>query len=195
LQIEAFSKISTLLESAGATIVRNISVTGARSFESLPDEAKTIILHTDMKIAINSYLFSLVINPHNIDDVHDLIEFTKTCLAEEFPLRNVEGLERANATDLFSLLYKKMLDMDEYFTGEGGIEAAPSRNRCDVMLLPTVSVTMQTFAAKAGIPAMSIPMGVYPLGTPVEKYSRNGLINVAPGIPFSAYVFWASGEG
>jgi amidase len=142
-----------------------------------------------MKIAINRYLSSLITNPQNIHDLQDLIDFTKACSAEGFPLRNVEGLEQANDTCPNSLLYQKMLDMDKYFTGEGGIEAALSRQRCDVMLLPTLSVTIQTFAAKAGSPAMSIPMGVYPLGTPVEKDARNGLINVAPGIPFSAYVF------
>jgi amidase len=86
-------------------------------------------------------------------------------------------------------LFKKMMAMDEYFIGEGGIDAALSRHRCDVILSPTLSVTLQTFAAKAGSPVLSVPMGVYPLGTRVEKDERNGLVNVAPGIPFSAHVF------
>ena len=48
---------------------------------------------------------------------------------------------------------------------------------------------MQSFAAKAGSPVMSVSMGVFPRDTPVEEDARNGLVNVAPGIPFSAYIF------
>jgi len=36
---------------------------------------------------------------------------------------------------------------------------------------------------------ISVPMGVFPVDTPIEKDSRNHLVNVAPGIPFSAYIF------
>jgi amidase len=188
-KIDAFNKVLTLLESADATIVRNIRIPGATPWEALPSEAKSIILHTDIKIAMNTYLSSLITNPQNIHDLQDLIAFTKTHPTEEYPLRNVEGLERANVTDPSSLLYKRILAMDEYFTGEGGIDVALSRHRCDIMLLPTLGVTMQTFAAKAGSPVMSVPIGVYPLGTRVEKDGRNGLVNVASGVPFSAYVF------
>jgi amidase len=162
---------------------------GAGSWESLPSDAKSIILHTNMKMAMNEYLSSLTTNPHNINDLEDLIAFRKVHPLEEYPHRNVAGLEAAQATNINDLLFKKMLDMDEYLTGEGGIDAALSRHRCDVMICPILSVTMQMFAAKAGSPVLSVPMGVYPLGTCVEKDGKNGMVNVAPGIPFSAYVF------
>ncbi len=186
---EAFERSLALLQGAGATIIRNVSIPGARSWEALPQEAKDVILYTDMKVAINTYLSSLATNPHNVRNLEDLIAFTKAHPAEQYPQRNVEGLERAQGSDADGLLYKTMLARDEYYTGEGGIEAALCRKCCDVMILPSLSVTMQTFAAKAGSPVMSIPMGVFPGDTPVEKDARNGLINVAPGIPFSAYIF------
>jgi amidase len=185
----AFEHTLALLERAGATIIRNVQVTGAKSWEALPQEAKDIILTTDMKIAINTYLASLATNPHNVHNLEDLVAFTKRHPAEQYPQRNVEGLERAQATDPDQLLYKSMLARDEYYTGEGGIEAALCRRRCDVMIVPTLSVTMQSFAAKAGSPVMSVPMGVFPGDSQVEKDARNGLVNVAPGIPFSAYIF------
>jgi amidase len=188
-KVKAFNKVLTLLESSDATVVRDVKIFGASSWEALPSEAKSIILHTNMKIGINGYLSTLTTDPHNINDLEDLIVFTKIHPLEEYPRRNVAGLEAAQATDPNDLLFLKMLDLDEYFIGEGGIDAALSRHRCDVMLCPTLSVTMQKFAAKAGSPVLNVPMGVYPLDTRVEKIGRNGLVNVALGIPFSAYVF------
>jgi len=185
----AFERTLKLLESAGATIVRNITVTGAKGWEALPQEAKDIVLNTDMRISINDYLASLATNPHNVRNLEDIIAFTKGHPAEQYPQRNVEGLERAQASDPIDLLYKNMLAKDEYYTGEGGFDAALCRKCCDVMLVPTLSVTMQSFAAKAGSPVMSVRMGVFPRDTPVERDARNGLVNVAPGIPFSAYIF------
>ena len=186
---EAFERTITRLESAGATIIRDFPIPGARSWEALPHEARDVILATDMKVVINTYLSSLVTNPNNIKNLQDLIAFTKAHPAEQYPQRNVQGLERAEASDPDGLLYNTMLAKDRYYTGEGGIEAALCRKCCDVMILPTLSVTMQTFAAKAASPVMSVPMGAFPEDTPVEKDSKNGLVNVAPGIPFSAYIF------
>lgn len=44
-------------------------------------------------------------------------------------------------------------------------------------------LTLQIFAAMAGSPVLSVPVGVYPADTAVVKDSRNGLVEVAPGIP------------
>ena len=94
-----------------------------------------------------------------------------------------EKIERTEATDRNSELYMEMLARDEYFTGEGGIEGALGRHRCAILLVPTLCVILQTFAAKAGSPVMCVPMGSYPEGTEVEKDGKNGLVNIAPGIP------------
>jgi amidase len=82
-----------------------------------------------------------------------------------------------------------MLALNAYFTGKGGIHGALSRHRCEVLLVPTLSTTLQTFAAKTGSPVVSVPMGSYSTGTEVEKDEKNGLVNVAPGIPFSVNIF------
>ncbi|KAF1922004.1 amidase signature domain-containing protein [Ampelomyces quisqualis] len=188
-KFEPFKRALDALECAGATIVHNVIISGAEEYEALSPSEKQIILDTDMKIAINSYLSSLTTNPQNIHDLRDLIEFTKSCPGEEYPHRNVEGLERAQATDADDELYQSMLAKDEYFAGEGGIDGALNRHECNVLLIPTLSVTLQTFAAKAGSPVMSVPMGSFAEGTEVEVDAKNGLVNIAPGIPFSAYIF------
>lgn len=91
------------------------------------------------------------------------------------------GLERAQATSPDSELYKAMLTEDVYFGS--CIESTLDRYDCDILLVPILSVTLQTFAAKAGSPVLSVPMGIYPEGTAVEIDTKNGLITVAPGIP------------
>jgi amidase len=183
-KLEAFQRALDTLQFAGATIVHDVIISGVEEYEALSTSEKQIILDTDMKMAVNLYLSSLTTNPHNIHTLQDLIDFRKSCPEEEYPRRNVEGLERAQATDPEDELYKKMLAKDEYFTGEGGIEGALTRHRCDVLLVPTLSVTLQTFAAKAGSPVMSVPMGLFAKDTEVEVDAKNGLVDIAPGIPY-----------
>lgn len=147
----------------------------------MSQQEREIVLDTDMKTAINDYLSNLQTNSQNIKDLQDLIDFTKMCPEEEYPVRNVAGLERAQATDPESEVYKAMLKKDEYFAG--CISNALNRQNCDLLVIPFLSPVLQTFAAKAGSPAMSVPLGVYPEDTPVVYDPRNGLITEAPGLP------------
>ncbi|EDU46759.1 conserved hypothetical protein [Pyrenophora tritici-repentis Pt-1C-BFP] len=127
--------------------------------------------------SINTYLTSLNTNPQNITDLASLIAFTKDHPAEQYPHRNVEGLENAQAADTNAPLYKTMPEKNDYFiNGEGGIHATLTACCADVMILPTLSPTMQTLAAKAGSPVMSVPMGTLPADTAVEKDEGSGLI-------------------
>ncbi|KAF2026282.1 amidase signature enzyme [Setomelanomma holmii] len=138
---------------------------------------RQIILDTGMKVAINTYLASLATNPNTINDVQDLIDFTKACAEEKYPARNVVGFERAAATSPDKPLYLKMMAREEHFTtGPGSIAAAFKKHKCSVMLVPALSPTLQPLAAKAGSPVLSIPMGVYPAGTEVTKDAGNGLV-------------------
>ncbi|KAF1830660.1 amidase signature enzyme [Decorospora gaudefroyi] len=186
---QAFTKVLRVLQSAGATIIYNISMPGVQACESLPQAAKNSMLYTEMKSAINTYLSFLVINPQNIHTLSDLIAFTTTHPDEAYPQRNVAGLEAALATDPEDALYKTMLAKEEYWIGEGGITVTLNRHQCDVLILPNLNVTLQTFAAKAGSQVCRVPMGVFPVGTNVEVEKGNGLVGQAPGIPVSAYIF------
>lgn len=57
------------------------------------------------------------------------------------------GLERAQVRDPNSELYEAMVEKGEYFAS--CIESALDQNDCDVLLIPTLLTTLQTFAAKA----------------------------------------------
>lgn len=180
---QVFVSVLRKLQDAGAVIVEFGNLKGAEEFEALSQEERQVVLDTDMKIAINAYLSSVTTNPNNVKNLKDLIGFLKTCSEEEYPKRNVQGLERAQATNPSNGLYQSMLKKDLYFAGEGGIAGALDRYSCHVLLIPTLSATMQSFAAKAGSPVMSVPMGIFPEGTAIERDPKNGLICVAPGIP------------
>ncbi|KAL5113218.1 hypothetical protein ACEQ8H_008913 [Pleosporales sp. CAS-2024a] len=187
---QSFQILLAALSQAGATLVHDVHIAGAEEYEAFTDDEKQVVLATDMKLAINTYLGSLRTNPHNIHNLQRLIAFTKTCPDEEYPARNVTGLERAQATtNATDAKYRAMLARDDHFADQGGIPGALDRHACHVLLVPTLSVTMQMFAAKAGSPVMSVPMGSYPAGTPVETDPNNGLVNIAPGIPFSVFIY------
>ncbi|CAA9963982.1 Amidase [Pyrenophora teres f. maculata] len=191
----AFDNLVLSLKEAGATVIRNVAIPGAPVWASLSLPEQTILFYADMKASINAYLSSLTTNPYNITDLASLIAFTKHHPDEQYPHRNVEGLENAQDADLDASLYKKMLEKEDYFiNGEGGIHAALTACCADVMILPTLSPTMQMLAAKAGSPVMSVPMGIFPVDTIVEKDEGSGLVSVAPGIPFSAYIFGRGGK-
>jgi amidase len=155
---------------------------------------KNIILDTDMKTAIEAYLSSLTTNPNKIHTLADLIEFTQNCPSEEYPQRNTAVLERALLTCPDDSAYLDMLALDSTFSnGENSIASALDTYECDVMIVPNLDPVLQTFAAKAGSPVLSIPIGIYPDTTEVVVDKGNGMVDVAPGIPFSGYVFGKSG--
>lgn len=180
---EAFRCVLSSLKSAGAVIVTNVKVTGVQVYEQLSTEQKQVVLDADMKVAINNYLSSLATNPNNIYDLQDLIDFTKCCPEEAYPRKNVEVLVRAQASNRSSTLYQSMMAKDEYFAGNGGIAYALNQYHCAVLLVPVLSVPLQTLAAKAGSPVISIPIGLYPPETVVKLDDASGLVEVAPGIP------------
>ncbi|KAI0584546.1 Glutamyl-tRNA amidotransferase protein [Pyrenophora tritici-repentis] len=184
IKIPRFGRLTPILKEAGATIICNIAIPGARVWTSLSLAEQTVLFYADMKASINTYLTSLNTNPQNITDLASLIAFTKDHPAEQYPHRNVEGLENAQAADTNAPLYKTMPEKNDYFiNGEGGIHATLTACCADVMILPTLSPTMQTLAAKAGSPVMSVPMGTLPADTAVEKDEGSGLVSVAPEIP------------
>ncbi|CAI6335666.1 unnamed protein product [Periconia digitata] len=178
----AFLNALGVLKRLGAEL-ESVDFEGAEAYDALSTEEGQIVLDTDMKIALNTYLETLQTNPNNIRTLDDIIAFTKAHPEEEYPARNVAVLERANATDPEDQMYKSMLEKDKFFAGKGGIPGALEKYNVDVILVPSLSVMMSTFVAKAGSPALSLPMGMYPANTKVKLDPRNGMVDIGPGIP------------
>jgi amidase len=135
-KFEPFKRVLQVLKQARATFVHDLIITGAEEYENLSNNEKQIILDTDMKISIYTYLSSLKTNPNSIHTLQDLIDFTKSTPAEAYPHRNLVVLERAQSTDITNELNHKMLAKDTYFANEGGIIGALDRHRCAILLVP-----------------------------------------------------------
>ncbi|KAF1965603.1 amidase signature enzyme [Bimuria novae-zelandiae CBS 107.79] len=184
----AFSKLINHLTTCGANIVSVDKISGVATYAELPARVKGCVLNTDMKTSINNYLSSLITNPNKIHTLDDLIAFTKLCPEEGYPARNVARLEAANATDPSDPLYRYLSSLEDA-TYATTIPGTLRDFDLHVLLVPNLSATLQTFAAKAGSPVMSVSMGRYPEDTEIEIDARSNLVDVAPGIPFSVYIF------
>ena len=180
-KVEAFGRMLFRLEAKGAKVRTDVVVQGWCEYAGLLQKEADIVLDTDMKSAINEYFANLQTNPRNINNLQDLIDFTRDCPEEQYSARNVAGLERAEATNHMNDLYQKMMTKDQSFAS--CIEDALNQYDCDVLLIPALSASLQTLAAKAGACVMSVPIGMYSEGTPVTVDPKNGLITVAPGLP------------
>jgi amidase len=180
----AFTTALSALENAGAILVPGSHVAGYETYTALSSAQKNIMLDTDMKTAIESYLASLATNPTKIHTLQDLITFTQNCPGEEYPQRNTAVLERALLTCPDDPAYLDMLALDSTFShGENSIASALDTYECDVMIVPNLDPVLQTLAAKAGSPVLSIPIGIYPDTTEVVVDEGNGMVDIAPGVP------------
>jgi amidase len=80
-----FKRVVDALGRVGDINVDDVRVTGAREFEALPPSKRNIILDTDMKVAIETYLSDLKTNSGCIRSLRDLIAFTKVLSGRGVP--------------------------------------------------------------------------------------------------------------
>lgn len=182
-KLEAFDHALARLRTTGATIIDPVAIPGLEEYDNLSNAEKSVVLDTEFKIGMEEFLSKLAVNPRNIRTLGQLIEAIKHEPSERFPEWNVEIMERADRTSVHSLTYMKMRERQEYFASEGGIEGALDRSGCHVLLAPAGSLTVQGFAAMAGSPAMSVPMGFYPPETEVVTDERSGQVVIGPNVP------------
>lgn len=180
--IVAFESAISVVAGAGATIVEDANFTAFDAYikSSVPDS----ILYADFISDMSKYLAGLETNPNNLHSLADVRRFTQNFPLEDYPDRDTGVWDSAlaanitNTSPAFWSLYQKNL----YFGGEGGLLGALERNNLDAVILPTDFA--YAIPALVGSPAITVPLGAYPEGTPVQYNSRGDLVQVAPGIPF-----------
>ncbi|KAJ8132150.1 hypothetical protein O1611_g1472 [Lasiodiplodia mahajangana] len=190
--LTSFELALETLKSAGAKIVENANFTAADEFRQLNEQVKGIVRSSEFKRDIVKYLETLATNPNEIHNAEDIINFTKTCPAEEYPNKGIGKFlwTQEEGIDVDSDKYKQMVERELYFGGEGGITGAIDKYGLDVIVVPSTLGITNDLAAKMGFPAMSVPLGFWPEGTPIEYESRNSeLVKVAPGIPYGLTIF------
>lgn len=86
-----------------------------------------------------------------------------------------------DGTDVNSEKYKAAVEIS--MSGPGGILREMDRYKLDVLATPANAEIPISFAAKLGLPIISVPLGFYPEGTEIKMNRRGNLIQFAPGIP------------
>ena len=180
---EAFANGIQVLENAGATIIDNANFSALEEYQNLDPWTQDIVLFTDFKVSINSYLESLVDNPNKINNLQDLINFTKSCPEEEYSEFNVEEFETAEKTDPKDPQYIAAREKEAFFGGEGSILGVLEKNNLDALITPSLSKMSLRMAAIRGLPIITVPLGYYPEGTELKRNRRENLVDVAPGVP------------
>ena len=161
----------------------------------------------DFEYDVANYFNSLLVNPTNIHNLAELINFTHTDPREDWPDRNTVTWDQALALNLTqtSPNYTKALFADLELGSLGTIEGAINKYDLDALILPTSQAA--GVAAIAGYPVVTVPLGYYlsdppasPRGrmhgewladcrfyqsnTSVVKNSRNTLVTSGPHFPF-----------
>lgn len=182
----AFEEALVLLTSAGAKVVDNANFPEADGFKQLNQEVKGIVRSSEFKRDIVYYLETLATNPNNLRSGEDIIQFTKSTPAEEYPDRDIGKFlwTQAEGIDVNSEKYSDMVHQEQFFGGPGGISGAMERYGLDLLATPSSLGIANDLAAKMGFPVIGVPLGFYPEGTPVKVDSgKPNLIKVAYGTP------------
>jgi len=139
--------------------------------EDLGDAAFNVLLY-EFKDGVNKY-FTRLGNEAPVKSLKELIEFNRhdTIELEYFDQRLLEMAEKKG--DLESAEYRNSLAKMLKATRENGIDMVMDRNKLDAIVAPTGSPAWKTdlllgdrssqgsssFPAKAGYPAITVPMG------------------------------------
>ncbi|OTA54148.1 amidase signature enzyme, partial [Hypoxylon sp. EC38] len=188
-RMEALDRVLEVIESSGADIVYEARLPGLEEYIDLPGRLKALVIETDFKVSVESYLHSLKANPNRLETLNDLIKAIKKDSQEQYPERNTAIMQSASETSTQDPDYVSMLEKEKYYGSDGGIEGALNNLGCDVLISPIGSLNFQRFAAMGKNPVISVPMGVYPENTQIEHDKADNLVTVAPGIPFSLYIY------
>lgn len=118
-------------------------------------------------------------NPHGIQNISDLIEFTKVVPEEHYDLLGAEWFENARdapGTSKSERFLEVKAKMERY--GEDVVKLL-DHSQCDV-LLATSSTDLPLDLG--GLPGISVPLGFYSEKRPVVTNAR-GLVTKGPNIP------------
>ncbi|KAH3160876.1 hypothetical protein KXV34_006466 [Aspergillus fumigatus] len=180
--VSAFEAAVSVISKAGATIVEDADFTGYDEY--LNTSITQAVVAADFISDIASYLSKLKTNPNNLHNLEDIRRFTQQSPLEDYPSRDtgIWDLALASGINNTSPEFWPMHLRSLYYGEEGGLTGALSRHKLDAVILPTALAP--DIPAIIGAPAITVPLGSFPAGTPIEYNKRGNLVEKAPGIPF-----------
>ena len=185
--IEAsFNSALETMRSAGAKVLENADFPKVEGFKKLNMEVKGVVRSSEFKRDIVNYIQTLETNPNNLHSAEDIIEFTKSFPAEDYPEKDIGKFlwSQAEGVNVESERYRELIEQEKYFGGEGGILGAMEKHDLDVIVVPANQDIANDLAVKMGFPAISVPLGFWPEDTPIDlDEDKPNLVTVGPGMP------------
>jgi amidase len=144
-EIKAFNHSFNIMRSLGATVMTNANfpVTAVANSSSIPGWGNygqsQVVLGVDFLVGFERYTSLLASNPQNVHTVPDLINFTESTPAEDYPDRNVKVWQYAVGLNLTqdSPEYTAALEEDLFLGGEGTLLGAMDKYDLDALILPS----------------------------------------------------------
>ena len=175
VELAGISKAVSIMKDAGAEIIDPADYPEYETFLRESGPLRGQVGFADWKADMARYVENLVDNPQNINNIDDLVEFTKSCPKEEYPSRDVVGLvgiSKAISQDDARVeeAWKRVREL----AVEGGINGAIKRYNLDALIMPSsVSTSVATVACA---PIITVPLGFYPEGTEIVWNGRRNLV-------------------
>lgn len=178
----AFNRSLDTIRSAGAVIVDDVPLPGWERFSRGTYMQDT--MRADLLAGVARYLSRLTSNPNNLTSLDDVRRFTRSYGPEEWPSRDTAVWDAAIAAgmDNTSPLFWSNRTAGLRLSGELGILGALRNHSLDALVLPTYSAL--SAPSMVGSPAVTVPMGALPDGTPVRWSDRGDLVQLGPNVPF-----------
>ncbi|OAX34667.1 amidase [Rhizopogon vinicolor AM-OR11-026] len=185
-EITAFNASISVFEQLGATIVDNADFPDLAGYMNFSGGSYTTdpVVGADFVVDVANYFNEMTTNPHNIKSIQDLINFTETYAPEDYPDRNVATWLNAaslNVTMGDANYYAALLEQ-YYYGSNATILGALEKYDLDALIIP--SSMSPGYAAIAGYPIVTVPLGYYPASTNVTYNSRGTLVSLGPNFPF-----------
>ncbi|KAL2021643.1 hypothetical protein VTK56DRAFT_6996 [Thermocarpiscus australiensis] len=183
--IAAFNAALDTLRGANATIVDGLTLPDYAPL--LASQYEQFVVAADFVTNLPGYLSRLTTNPHNITSLSDLLSFThdRYPLLEAWPERDTLIWEACMSlghgnddSPFFWANYTAAL----YYAGSLGLTGALANHSLDALVLPADFAP--ALPAVLGAPVVTVPLGRYPDGTPVEMNGFGNLVARAPNVPF-----------
>ncbi|KAG1841228.1 glutamyl-tRNA amidotransferase subunit A [Suillus subalutaceus] len=185
-EITAFNASIDVFKQLGATIVDNADFPDLAGYLNFTGSSYTSdpVVGADFVYDVANYFNEMTTNPNSITDLQQLINFTETYVPEDYPNRNVATWLSAaslNITMGDADYYTALLEQ-YYYGSNATILGALEKYDLDALIIP--SSMSPGYAAIAGYPIVTVPLGYYPATTNVTYNSRGTLVSLGPNFPF-----------
>ncbi|KAG2140038.1 glutamyl-tRNA amidotransferase subunit A [Suillus cothurnatus] len=175
----------------GATIVDNADFPDLAGYLNFTGSSYTSdpVVGADFVADVANYFNEMTTNPNSIVDLKQLINFTETYVPEDYPDRNVASWLNAASLNITmgDAEYYTALLKQYYYGSNATILGALENYDLDALIIP--SSMAPGYAAIAGYPIVTVPLGYYPATTNVTYNSRDTLVSLGPNFPFGLSFF------